>query len=254
MRRRRHPQAPARLRQLALLYVRVSTAEQADDRASLSAQQATLEAFARIHNWDTGLLIDAGASAKNLSRPGMTTALAMLGAGEADVLAAVRRRVPPHPALTRLDRISRSVYDVAGLMQRSIDEGWALVTVHGSIDTSTAMGRAFVHMAPLFAELERGMIGERTKAGMAQKRLEGVHLGRRTSLAVPVIECIRVERAVGRSYAAIASRLNADRIPTATGNPIWGVSSVQSALTVNPSPRPSRARPILENSSGPAPQ
>ena len=179
----------------------MSTTEQADDGASLSAQRATLETFARLHNWDTRVVSDPGASGTNLTRPGMTTALELLSTGEADVLAAVQ-----------LDRISRSVYDVAGLMQRSIDEGWALVTVHGSIDTSTAMGRAYVHMAAMFAELERGMIGERTKAGMAQKRLEGVHLGRRTGLAVPVIERIRAERAAGRPYAVIAARLTADRI------------------------------------------
>jgi len=41
--------------------------------------------------------------------------------------------------------------------------------VHGSIDISSAMGRAYVHMAALFAEFERGMIGERTKAGMPEK-------------------------------------------------------------------------------------
>ena len=209
----------------------MSTAEQANDGASLAAQQLTLETFAHFHNWDIRLVSDPGASGKNLTRPGMTSALELLGAGEADVLAAVQ-----------LDRISRSVYDVAGLMQRSLDEGWALVTVRGSIDTSTAMGRAYVHMAALFAELERGMIGERTKAGMAQKRLEGSHLGRRTTLTLPVIERIRAERAAGRPYAAIASRLTADRIPTATGKLIWGVSSVQSALTVNPSPAPSRSR------------
>jgi len=104
------------------------------------------------------------------------------------------------------------------------------------------MGRAYVHLAALFAELESGMLGERTKAGMAQKRLEGSHLGRRTSLAVSVIERIRAERAAGRPYAAIASRLTANRIPTATGKLVWGVSSVQSALTVNPSPSPTKPR------------
>ncbi len=228
-RRPRRRKTPARPRPLALLYVRVSTAEQADEGASLAAQQATLEAFAQLHDWDSRLVVDAGTSGKNLARPGIASALQVLESGQADVLAAVR-----------LDRISRSVYDVAGLMRRSIDEGWPLVTVHGSIDTSTATGRAYVHMAALFAELERGMIGERTKAGMAQRRLEGVHLGRRTSLSLPVIERIRAERAAGRSYSSIADSLTADHIPTATGRAVWQISSVQSALTVNPQPSPAR--------------
>lgn len=229
-RRRRRAVTPLRPRPLALLYVLVSTAEQVDDGASLAAQQATLESFARAHDWDTRLVTDAGVSGKSLDRPGMNSALARLTEREADILAAVR-----------LDRISRSVYDVAGLMQRSVEQGWGLVTVQGSIDTSSAMGRAYVHMAALFAELERGMSGERTKAGMAQRRAEGVHLGRRTALPIPVIERIRSERGAGRSYHAIARDLTDDGIPTATHNTVWQVSSVQSALSVKPNPAPVKA-------------
>jgi hypothetical protein len=82
---------------------------------------------------------------------------------------------------------------------------------------------------------------------MAQRRLEGVHLGRRNSLSMPVVERIRNESAAGRPYSAIAARLTADHIPTPTGKRVWRMSSVQSALTVNPSPSPSRrsAKPPL---------
>ena len=172
---------------------------------------------------------------KSLARPGIIFALGLLGSGQADVLAAVQ-----------LDRISRSVYDVASLMQCSIDEDWALVAVRGRIDTSTAMGRAYVHMAALFAELERAITSARTKAGMAQGRSEGVHLGRRTSLPLPVIQRIRAERAAGRSYSAIARGLTSEEIPTATGRAVWQISSVQSALTVNTSPSPAPSVQLLK--------
>ena len=172
---------------------------------------------------------------KSLARPGIIFALGLLGSGQADVLAAVQ-----------LDRTSRSVYDVASLMQCSIDEDWALVAVRGRIDTSTAMGRAYVHMAALFAELERAITSARTKAGMAQGRSEGVHLGRRTSLPLPVIQRIRAERAAGRSYSAIARGLTSEEIPTATGRAVWQISSVQSALTVNTSPSPAPSVQLLK--------
>ena len=63
-----------------------------------------------------------------------------------------------------------------------------------------------------FAELHRGMIGERTSAGMAQKRAQGMHLGRRTSLPATALERIRAERAAGHSRAVIGRRLTCELI------------------------------------------
>lgn len=240
--RRRRRRAAARTRPLALLYTRVSTDEQAEDGASMAAQLAALQSFATIHGWDTQAIEDAGVSGKSLDRDGMRGALDMLTAGEADILAAVR-----------LDRLSRDLHDISGLMKRSVDEEWALVTIHGSVDTSSAMGRAYVHMAGLFAELERGMIGERTKAGMAQRKLDGGHMGRHTALPLAVIERIRELRAGtsngnGKplSYPQIAQILTHEGVPTATGCAAWGESSVRSALRVNPTPPPKKVRQSAE--------
>jgi DNA invertase Pin-like site-specific DNA recombinase len=95
-----------------------------------------------------------------------------------------------------LDRISRSVSDVSGLMTRSVEEEWGLVCLRESIDTSTAMGRAFVQIAAVFAELERGLVSERTKAGMAQKKLEGSVFGKPSKLD-PAVRA-RITRPVRR--------------------------------------------------------
>ena len=81
-------------------------------------------------------------------RPALTAALHRLDDGDADVLLA-----------TALDRVSRSVYDVAALMRRSVDEDWLLVTLRDNIDTGTAMGRAFVQIA-------RGVRRARTRPGL----------------------------------------------------------------------------------------
>jgi DNA invertase Pin-like site-specific DNA recombinase len=229
--RRRRRNAAARTKPLALLYVRVSTTEQAEEGASLAAQLSALRSLAAAHGWDTRVIEDAGASGKSLDRDGMQAALRMLTEGEADIIAA-----------TRLDRLSRDLHDISGLIKRSVDEGWSLVTIHGSIDTGSAMGRAYVQMSGLFAELERGMISERTKAGMAQRKADGGHMGRRTGLPPDVIARVRELRNGGLSWPRVAQTLTDEGVPTATGRTVWSWSSARSALTVNPSPPPARVR------------
>src|SRR6478609_6184968 len=155
----RKSRKPARVRPLALMYVRCSTAEQATTGATLAAQQAALATFAAAKGWVTELVSDPGISGKSIDRPGMNGAIQRLDAGDADILLAVR-----------LDRLTRSNQDLLTLMDRSASNGWSMATTDGALDTSTAMGRAMAKMASVFAELERELIGERTKAGMAQRK------------------------------------------------------------------------------------
>jgi hypothetical protein len=68
-----------------------------------------------------------------------------------------------------------------------------------------------------FAHCERRSISERTRAALARKRAQGVRLGRPPQMSQHAIERIRHERAAGRSLAAIANGLNADRIPHRPG-------------------------------------
>src|SRR5689334_10566876 len=112
---RRRSSAP-RSRPLALAYVRVSTAEQATEGASLDAQRAAVLAEAERRGWDVEVVADEGFSAKDLRRPGLSGALGRLDAGEADALIA-----------TRLDRVSRSVADFAGLLARAKRRSWRMV-------------------------------------------------------------------------------------------------------------------------------
>lgn len=224
---------------LALGYLRVSTEEQADEGASLASQQSRLQAYADVRGWYVVWLSDPGWSGKSLDRPAITDALHYLATGRADVLLAVA-----------LDRISRNVGDVADLMEASLAEHWALVTLRESIDTSTAMGRAFVQIAAVFAELERGLIAERVKAGMAQKRAEGEHMGRRTAIPRAIVDRIRSQRAVGVPYGRIAAELNSESVPTPgrrrdAPGAFWTRSSVQNACRVNPDPprKPERNAP-----------
>jgi len=204
---------------LALAYVRVSTTEQADEGASLDAQRAMLTAEAARRGWDVEIVADEGYSAKAIeNRPGLLRTLERLDQGEADVL-----------LVLRVDRLSRSVGDFAGLMARSQRRGWSLVALDLGVDTSTPAGDLMAHVLASVAQYERKVIGQRTREGMAQRRAEGVHIGRKPVLPEQVVARIIAERANGSGLTEIAGRLTADGVPTATGGK-WHASTIRRVL------------------------
>ena len=86
----------------------------------------------------------------------------------------------------RLDRAFRSVLDAAqtlerlrawGVGLRSYQEPW--------LDTTSPFGEALYYITAAYAQLERGILRERVKAGMDRARREGVHIGRPPVTAKP---------------------------------------------------------------------
>lgn len=213
------PRTSKRARPLALGYIRVSTIEQADKGASLDAQRAALTAEAERRGWDLRIVADEGVSAKTMNRPALQDALQQLDAGKADHLMAIR-----------LDRVSRSVADFAGLLDRAHRRGWGLVLLSPNLDTSTPEGRFTANVLASAAQYERELIGARTREAMAQRKAEGVHVGRPKELPDSVYRRIISDRAEGRSMAAIAAALTADGVPTARGGS-WHASTVHRVLT-----------------------
>lgn len=209
----------SRSRPLALAYIRVSTLEQAEQGASLEAQRAILTAEAARRNWDIEIIADEGVSAKSLRRPGLQSALSRLDAGEADFLLSVR-----------LDRVSRSVADFAGMLDRAGRKGWGLALMSPNMDTSDAAGRFTGNVLASAAQYERELIGARTRAGMAQRKAEGVQLGRPRSLAQEVADEIVELHRLGRSSSAIANELNERRVPTAQGGARWYAATVKRII------------------------
>jgi len=208
-----------RSRPLALAYVRVSTVEQVQDGASLDAQRAALVAEGARRDWDVEMVADEGYSGKDLKRPGLSAALDRLDHGEADALMAIR-----------LDRVSRSVVDFAGLLARAKRRSWRLVLLSPNLDTEDAAGKFTAHVLAAAAEYERDLIGARTREGMAQRRAEGVHVGRPRDLSDEIVARIVSERASGTTLRAIAEGLTEERVPTARGRSVWAVSTVQGVL------------------------
>lgn len=70
----------------------------------------------------------------------------------------------------KLDRLGRSVKDLIAIIEKIEASGADLVSLTEGVDTSTAMGRFFFHIMGAIAELERGMVSERTKAGIAARK------------------------------------------------------------------------------------
>lgn len=214
----------------AVAYVRVSTEKQADAGQSLEAQQAKVTAYAGLYDLElVEVVVDAGASAKTLDRPGLTRALAMLKSGKADALVVVK-----------LDRLTRSVRDLGALVETYFASGKAaLLSVSEQIDTRSAGGRLVLNVLASVSQWEREAVGERTAAVMQFKAAAGEYCGGRAPygfrveagrlVAVEaeqeVLSAVREARASGLPLRAIAASLEARGLLSRTGK-AFGLTQV----------------------------
>lgn len=148
---KRNPQANDTPPGVLVGYARVSTAEQ-----NLALQrEALLRAGVEPHR----IHVDT-ASGVSKNRPGLAAAL--LDCVEGDTL-----------CVWKLDRLGRSMLDLLHQMQALEARGVKFKSLTEGIDTSTSMGRLLLHVLGALAEFERGLIKERTMAGIATARAEG---------------------------------------------------------------------------------
>jgi DNA invertase Pin-like site-specific DNA recombinase len=206
----------------AILYGRVSTDEQG---LGLAAQLDLLTTEEERRGWSGEVVVDEGVSGGVPvdERPGLGPVLAGLSAG--DVL-----------AVAKLDRLSRSLIDFAGLIQRAEKQGWSLIVLDLAIDTSTPSGKLVAHVIVALAQWEKEMIGLRIREGLAKSPKR---LGRKPGLPAvngarlaPVPDELRDAVATlrpGRSPAAIAERLNAQGHASLRGGR-WHRTSVRRLL------------------------
>jgi len=107
----------------------------------------------------------------------------------------------------KLDRLSRSLRDVLTIMERLAEAKAGFRSLTEAIDTTTPAGRMMMQMVGAFAEFERAMLRERTKAGLESARREGRIGGRPPKLSPQQrIEIIRMVSR-GNKMAADAARL-----------------------------------------------
>lgn len=201
-------------------YVRVSTDKQ---DIGPEVQIAELEAAAAQRGWELEIRREDAASAKSLKgRPVLARALADLKAGGADAL-----------AVSKLDRLSRSVADFAGILETAGQQRWALICLDLDVDTTTVTGAAMAHVTVTFAEMERRRIGERTRAALAKISPEARDRMRRGGRPVTMPESTAsriVElRASGLTLQGVCDLLNAEGVPTARGGQ-WRPATVSKTL------------------------
>ncbi len=107
----------------------------------------------------------------------------------------------------KLDRLSRSLKDLLVIMERIDQAGAGFISLTEAIDTTTPAGRMMMQIVGSFAEFEREMIRERTKAGLDAARSEGRIGGRKPKLKDDQEKDIIENVLSGRKTAAQMARL-----------------------------------------------
>jgi DNA invertase Pin-like site-specific DNA recombinase len=216
----------------AVAYYRVSTRQQQRSGLGIEAQRAAVERFTEAENIRiVAEFVEAetGKGADALDRrPQLADALAAAKATKCCVL------------VSKLDRLSRDVAFVAGLMAQRVP----FIVAELGRDADPFM----LHLYAALAEKERRLISERTKAALAIRKAQGSklgnptnireagNLGRTTAMAgandhartlLPLLRSLRAEGAI--TIGAIMRSLNERKVPTARGSR-WHVSSVANLL------------------------
>jgi site-specific DNA recombinase len=154
---------------LAIGYCRVSTREQADEGVSLAAQQDKIESFANSKDLDlVECIVEEGVSG--------SVPLKERDGGSL-IFEAIQNRGVRVVIATKLDRLFRDALDCLAMTREWEKLGVKVLLLDMGVDFSTPTGKAFLTNAASFAELERNLISERTKDGLAQVKKEGIKLG-----------------------------------------------------------------------------
>lgn len=164
-------------------YARVST----DDQATAAQLDALRQA-------DCGRVFEERASGGRWDRPELHRMLDQLREGDTVVV-------------WKLDRLSRSLKDLLSIMEKIDVAGAGFRSLTEAIDTTTPAGRMMMQMVGVFAEFEREMIRERTKAGLERARKKGRRPGRKPKLTSDQRQEIRDLVQSGKRTEAEAARL-----------------------------------------------
>lgn len=217
----------------AVGYIRVSTDGQVESGLSLEAQRKKIEAYATLKDLELIEIIeDAGLSAKNMNRPGIKQLMELARKKEVDAV-----------IIAKLDRMFRNTVDALETSEALNKRGVALHSIEESLDTQSAIGVFFFTMLAALAEMERKLIGERTRTALKQKRARGEKTGGHIPygyqlengklIADPqeqaIISKMKQWREKGATFQAIADRLNNKGIATKLGKS-WDRAKIYQIL------------------------
>lgn len=175
----------------AAIYVRVSTAEQETD-----LQEHELQEYCERRGWSCVVYRDKGQSGAKNDRPAL---IAMMND--------LRRRKIDVVVVWALDRLARSLKQLLSIAEECRSLGVDLVSLKQNVDTTLPAGRLTFQVLGAVAEFEREMLRERVKAGMAQARRSGKHVGRPAlrRFHVTEIEKMKLLRSQGMSVRRLAT-------------------------------------------------
>jgi DNA invertase Pin-like site-specific DNA recombinase len=204
----------------AIGYVRVSTTQQGKSGLGLEAQQAALTRFAEAEGYsliESFEEVETGKGADALERrPQLSAALKVAKQHKAPVIVA------------KLDRLSRDVHFISGLMSHKTP----FIVAELGADADPFM----LHLYAAMAEKERRVISQRTKDALAAKKAQGIKLGglnaggiKKRDEALERAESLRAIFAelAGMSARAVAAELNKRQIPTPAGGSWHSVTVIR---------------------------
>jgi DNA invertase Pin-like site-specific DNA recombinase len=198
-------------------YLRVSTAQQGKSGLGLEAQRAAVKKFAADNSMDVAaefVEVETGKGADALDRrPQLAAALK------------AAKRLKCAVAVAKLDRLSRDVAFIAGLMAQRVP--FVVAELGPNVDPFT------LHIYAALAQQERRMISDRTRVGLAAAKARGVVLGNadlaKANQAAAAARAADMRpvlaQLAGLSARAAAAELNGRGVPTPTGAP-WSAKTV----------------------------
>ena len=160
-------------------YARVSTADQ-----NLDVQRTALERAGVVTIFEEKI-----SGTKRDGRKELDRALKIIGPGDAIVV-------------TRLDRLGRSLRDLANIAHEIEEAGAHLIVTEQSVDTSTSAGRAFFGMLATFAQFETDVRRERQNEGILKAKAEGKYKGRPQTVDRDAVAALLAEGAFKTEIAA----------------------------------------------------
>ena len=220
-------------------YYRVSTDQQGRSGLGLDAQRAAVASYlASNQSWSMAAEFEEVESGKRADRPQLAAALAACRAHRATLV------------IAKLDRLARNARFLLSIVEGTGDGG----VVFCDLPTVPAgpVGKFLITQMAAVAELEAGLIGQRTRAALAQAKARGVKLGnpqlragspvmarqaaaaysgQQRQRAADVLPFIRqAQKAGATTLQSIADAMTARGIPTPGGRGGWHPATVSRAL------------------------
>jgi len=178
----------------AIGYARTSTQKQ---DLGLDVQEKRLKVEAEFRGIEMEIVQEKiSGTVSPLMRPGLSQILAALREGTYDTL-----------IVAKLDRVARSMGDIAILLESAKKEGWNFIALDLGVDTSTPEGTLVVGIMASIAQWERARIQERTREALGQAKAQGKRLGRPRVHNEKAIQRATELREAGFSLAKVSEQM-----------------------------------------------